>query len=276
MNMVKTMGVVGPAGTGSHEAAVKAGAKNIKFFKNIPHVFSALEIGEIQQALVPIENIITGTIGQTVDELYDIEPKIKKEVTVRIALCIACLKTAKKEDIKKIISAQRAIAESLVYLNKNFPDQELENVDSAASAMKMISEEKMNDCAAIGSEFAAMHYGLKILDTNIEDRKENFTRYIVMEMEGETESTGNDKTAVYVYPREKKDKPGILYNVLGCFARREINLTNTILRPSIETPGTYNFFIEFEGHQKDKKVKDALAELDKIADFTILGSYPKA
>jgi len=274
--MVKVTGVVGPAGTASHEAAAKIGIKDVKFFRNIPHVFSALEVEEVQQAIVPIENVIRGTIGGTVDELYDIEPTITGEVLIPIKLCIACLKTTKKEQIKRILSDQKAIAQSLVYLNKKFPDPELENVASAANAMKMIAEEKLSDSAAIGSEFAATHYGLKILDNDIEDRKGNITRYIVIEMEGETKPTGKDKTAIFVLPKSPEDRPGILYEILGCFASRKINLTNLELRPSIEKFGYYNFFVEFEGHQKNSIVKEALSELKKFADFKVLGSFPKA
>jgi prephenate dehydratase len=268
-------GVVGPAGTASHEAAVKTGAKNIKFFRDIAQVFSALEIGEISQGIVPIENVLRGTVTETVDMLMNIEPVIKKEILVPIKLAIACLPSSGKKDIKVIISDQRALAESLGYLNKNFPEPELKNVASAAFAMRTIAEEKLKDHAAIGSAFAAKHYGLKILDNDIEDRKNNVTRYILIEMKGETPRTGNEKTAVMVMPKEKEDKPGILYNVVGCFAKRNINLTNTILRPSIEIPGTYNFFIEFEGHQKDDAVRQALDDLKTKANFKVLGSYSR-
>ena len=141
--------------------------------------------------------------------------------------------------------------------------------------MNLVAGEKLSDSAAIGSEFAAKHYGLKVLDNNIEDKKGNMTRYILLEMQGETKPTGKDKTAIFMLPKAPKDRPGILYEILGCFASREINLMNLVLRPSIEKLGNYNFFIEFEGHQKDLKVKEALSELKKIASFKILGSFPR-
>ncbi|MBW2995409.1 hypothetical protein KY312_03575, partial [Candidatus Woesearchaeota archaeon] len=195
---MKTTGVVGPAGTSSHESAAKIGETNVKFYRNIPHLFSALELEDIEQAIVPIENVITGTVGQTIDELHDIEPTIKGEILVPIKLCIACLQDTKKEDVKTIISGQNAIAQSLVYLNKNFPEPELKNVESAAAAMEIIAKKKLKDVAAIGSEFAAKHYGLKVLDNNIEDRKGNITRYIILDMDGVTNPTGNDKTAIFI------------------------------------------------------------------------------
>ncbi|MBW2995224.1 ACT domain-containing protein, partial [Candidatus Woesearchaeota archaeon] len=68
-------------------------------------------------------------------------------------------------------------------------------------------------------------------------------------------------------------RPGVLYEILGSFALRKINLTNLVLRPSIQKLGNYNIFIEFEGHQKDKNVSDALADLEKTADFKVLGSF---
>jgi prephenate dehydratase len=273
--MAKTTGVVGPAGTASHEAAMQIGAKNIKFFRDIAHVFSALEMGEVEQAIVPIENVIAGSIGQTIDQLHDISPTIKAEIIIPIKLAIACDPKSDKDKIKYIISDQRAIAQSLGYLNKKFPKPELRNIASAARAMQLIAEKKLTDCAAIGSEFAATQYKLKVLGSDIEDRKGNATRYILIDMDGANKPTGDDKTAIFIIPKAQKDRPGILWEILGCFATRKINLTTMIVRPSIGKFWVYNFYFEMQGHQEDEIVKEALAELKKYADYKLLGSFKR-
>jgi prephenate dehydratase len=274
--MGTTTGVIGPAGTASHEAAVKTGEKDIKFFRNLPHLFSALDVGEIDRAIVPIENIITGTICATVDELYNIEPVIIGEVIIPIKLCVACIPGTKKENIKNVLSDQNAIAQALGYLNRKFPDAEMQNIASAAHAMEVVAEKKLADCAAVGSEFAANQYGLKIIDKDIEDRKGNLTRYFILQMKGDSEPTGKDKTALFMIPKQEKDKPGVLFKMLKCFAERDINITNCVFRPSLEKLGTYNVYLAVDGHKKDKAMQEAFAELKKTAGIKIFGSFRKA
>jgi len=268
---IKT-GVVGPAGTASHEAATRLGYKEIVFFRTITDVFVALENGEIRVGVVPIENIIRGNVGDTLDGLYDFEPKVVGEIVVPINLCIA---SKTKNNIKMILSDQRAIAQCLFYLNKKFPDQEVINVASAAHAMRYVAESRMNDCAAIGSEFAAKQYKLNIIDKNIEDRKGNLTRYLVITKSISAKPGKKNKSSIFIFPKAKKDQPGILYYVSGCFAKNDINLTQVSLRPSRKKLGTYYFYFEFEGHEKDARVQNALKELGSYADYKILGSFPR-
>ena len=109
MSKTHKTGVVGPAGTASHEAATRLGFKEILFFRTITDVFVALENEEIALGVVPIENIIRGNVGDTLDGLYDFEPRVIGEAIVPISLCIAS-KTKKKSDIKIVLSDQRAIA----------------------------------------------------------------------------------------------------------------------------------------------------------------------
>jgi prephenate dehydratase len=267
-------GVVGPAGTASHEAATRLGYKDVAFFRTITDVFVALENDEIHVGVVPIENIIRGNVGDTLDGMYDFEPKVIGEAVVPIALCIAS-KAKKKSDVKVVLSDQRAIAQCLFYLNKKFPDQEVINVASAAHAMRYVAESRMNDCAAIGSEFAAKQYKLNVLDRNIEDRKGNLTRYLVVSKKINAKPAKESKTSIFIFPKAKKDQPGILYYVSGCFAKNNINLTQVSLRPSRKKLGIYYFYFEFAGNEKDANVQKALKELAKYSDFKILGSFPK-
>ncbi|MDF2958077.1 MAG: Prephenate dehydratase, partial [Candidatus Alkanophagales archaeon MCA70_species_1] len=130
--------------------------------------------------------------------------------------------------------------------------------------------------AALASEDSASKYNLKVLARDVQDRN-SITRFIVIAREDaeiDSEPTGNDKTSIILY---LKDRPGALYEVLGEFAKRKINLTKIESRPSKRALGDYMFHIDCEGHVKDEKVKEALLRISEKAEMLkILGSYPKA
>jgi prephenate dehydratase len=128
--------------------------------------------------------------------------------------------------------------------------------------------------AAIGTKAAAKLYGMDVLASNINDFKDNQTRFIVL-AKNDHPVTGKDKTSIVF--TIAKDQPGGLYNILGEFAVRRINLTKIESRPSKTALGDYYFFADMEGHHKQKPVEEALAEVKKKAAFLkILGSYPRA
>jgi prephenate dehydratase len=137
----------------------------------------------------------------------------------------------------------------------------------------MIKEEKMMDSAAIASKRAAQIYDMKILSKEIEDVKNNSTRFFVLNKRDSLYS-GNDKTSIIF---STKSIPGALYKILGEFADRGINLTKIESRPTKQTPWEYHFYLDFKGHRTEKRCKEAL---DKIRDKTIfvkiLGSYKAA
>jgi prephenate dehydratase len=116
-------------------------------------------------------------------------------------------------------------------------------------------------------------YGLQVLKDNIQSGEKNITRFLLIAKE-DSRRTGNDKTSIVFYTAN--DRPGILYEILGEFASRKINLTKIESRPSKKALGDYLFFIDLEGHREDRKVKEALRGVEsKTAMLRVLGSYPK-
>ncbi|MCQ9207694.1 MAG: ACT domain-containing protein, partial [Omnitrophica bacterium] len=125
--------------------------------------------------------------------------------------------------------------------------------------------------AAIASEVAAEKYGLNILARSIEDSPHNVTRFLIIGKQ-EGESTKNDKTSIMFSIR---DKVGALHDMLIPFKKCRINLTKIESRPSRLRAWEYYFFVDIQGHYKDKKVKKALSELEKKCSYLkVLGSYP--
>jgi chorismate mutase/prephenate dehydratase len=137
----------------------------------------------------------------------------------------------------------------------------------------MIMEEKRLDKAAVAGARAAEIYGMKILAKEIEDNAHNFTRFFVLSKE-DAPPTGDDKTSIVF---SLKHRPGSLFDSLGEFAARKINLTKLESRPTRHQQWEYNFYMDFSGHREEKTVAEALKSLEEHAVFVkILGSYPRA
>ena len=143
-------------------------------------------------------------------------------------------------------------------------------VSSTALAARMAAGEKKS--ASIGSSFAASKYNLKILQKSIEDDKNNMTRFFLI---GHNTSlpTARDKTSIIFFLQHK---PGALYKCLSVLAEKKINMTRIESRPAKTKKWEYLFFVDMEGHIKNKTVGDALKEMEKHCVFLkILGSYPQ-
>jgi chorismate mutase/prephenate dehydratase len=144
--------------------------------------------------------------------------------------------------------------------------------DTAGSA-KMLIERQLLKTGAIASERAAELYGLEVLRKDIEDSSENLTRFFVL-ARTDALSTGKDRTSIVFATTHT---PGSLHNALGQLSSRQINLTKIESRPIRGTPWEYNFFVDFEGHQKDPTISEAITALkNSTTMLRILGSYPRA
>ena len=241
-------------------------------FATIPDVIKSVDRGEVQKGIVPIENSIEGSVNLTLDILtFESEAKIVSEITMPIKHHLIGKKGMRINDIKRIISHPHAYAQCRIYLTQKFPGLEIIAANSTAEAVKRIKEAD-DSTAAIGTRIAAAIYGLDILLSDIEDNKENKTRFaIIGNYIGER--TENDKTSIVCFL--KKDKPGSLFNILKEFADRNINLTRLESRPAKKDLGDYVFMIDLEGHIHDKVVYEALESLrNSVYLVKLLGSYP--
>lgn len=240
--------------------------------KSFADVFEAAEKRKVAYAVIPVENSIEGSVGEVYDLLLLTKLKAVGEVYQRVHHCLIANRGAKISQVKSVYSHPQALGQCREYLRR----KKLEPLAAydTAGAVKMIKERMMFDSAAIASRRAAELYGMEILAEGIEDRKNNFTRFLVLASRAGSRSGRNYKTSLIF---SVKHVPGALFGILGEFALRRLNLTKIESRPTKETPWEYNFYVDFEGHIGDRAVKQALAAVrPKTSYLKVLGSYKKA
>ena len=243
----------------------------VKPCKSFDDVFENVKIGKVNYGVVPIENSIEGSVNRTYDLFLEYDLKVCGEIIIRVSHCLIAHKNSKLEQIKTVFSHPQALAQCRKFLEKHNL-KAISTFDTAGS-VKMIKEEKMMDSAAIASERAAQIYGMTILEREIEDVKNNSTRFFVLDKQ-DSPYSGEDKTSIIF---AAKSIPGALYKVLKEFADRKINLTKIESRPTKQTPWEYHFYLDFEGHRTETKCQEALKNIkDKTLFIKILGSYKAA
>ena len=263
------LGYLGPAGTFSEEAANSylAGRGTARPYPSIPLLLKAAENKEISQALVPLENSLEGSVSPTLSALVTTPLLITAEVILPITHFLAMRPGTKKP--KRVLSHPHALAQCSDYLDSL--DVEISATASTAAAARLVAESD-EELAAICTRRAAELYGL--IPTEIPTGEANLTRFIVLAQE-DAAPTGQDKTSLLL--SAKADRSGWPYEVLREFAEKDINLTRIESRPTGKALGHYYFFIDFEGHRTESRVKAALENIEKtVSLFRLLGSYPKA
>lgn len=265
------IGVLGPKGTFSEKAARHWNSSaEIVFYDTISDAVEAVELGESDVCVVPIENSLEGSINITLDLLLKNKLPIVGEVVIHVGHCL--LLKGDRDDVTMICSNPTALAQCREYIKNSFPNAKIYSATSTAEAAQKASLVK--HIAAIASREAAIEYKLKIFAAGIQDANENYTRFVVIGRE-ESAPTSNDKTSIIVFPKE--NKPAELYRILGVFAEKGIDLTKVESRTTKKTLGDYLFYIDLKGHIKDEIIAKALAELAlKVQSVKILGSYPVA
>ena len=263
----------GELGAYSEEAAVRFfGAEvQVKPYEGLGDVFKAVEQGEAQYGIAPIENSLEGSISRTYDLLLDSSLKVCGETELKVSHCLIANPGATLGSIKRIYSHPQALGQAQAFI-KHLNCELMPTYDTAGS-VKMIKERRIMDGAAIASTRAAEIYQMNIITCSIEDNPNNITRFFVLAKE-DAPPTGNDKTSVVF---SVKHKPGALFHFLRELTEKNINLTKIESRPTRQKPWDYNFYLDFEGHRLDRAAAEAIKNLGDYATFIkVLGSYPKA
>ena len=234
-------------------------------------VFDAVENGQADMGLVPVENTIEGSVTRTFDLLYERGLRIQGETVFRVVHCLIVNPGVSSSEIRRVYSHPQALGQTREYLAHH--GYEAENFYDTAGSVKMIRDQGLRDAGAVASRRAAEIYGMTVLAEGIETNKENYTRFLVVGR-GEQPPTGEDKTSTAFIVAHR---PGTLALALSALAERGINLTRIESRPLLGKPWEYIFFMDAEGHEKEPPMSDALEDLKRTSDhIKILGSYPRA
>jgi len=239
--------------------------------RDLTEVFESVGKEEVPVGVVPIENSLEGSVNQTYDLFLTHNLKVSGEVIIKISHCLIANPSTSLEAVKTVYSHPQALAQCRSFLERLGSDL-IPTYDTAGS-VKMLKEKGLKNAAAVASKKAAEIYGMKILAKEIEDIPTNYTRFFVIS-KNDSHKTGKDKTSIIFAATHT---PGALYQALGEFAKRSINLTKIESRPTKQKAWEYNFYLDFEGHRTEENCADALKALEKSGAFIkILGSYPKA
>lgn len=271
--------IQGEPGAYSEMAALRHfGRAEISYCHSFQEAFTAAEQGSARYAVVPVENSLEGTVN----EVYDLLLKedgldAVAEVYQRVQHCLVVNPGVRMRDVKSANSHPQALAQCREYLKRHH----IEPVAAydTAGAVKQIKISGSRDAAAIASKRAAEFYSMKILDRGIEDRKPNFTRFLVLQRRTKSirrrvaAKDGFKTSIIFSVPHA----PGALHKILGEFAERGINLTKVESRPTKDKPWEYNFYLDFEGAPRDKAVREAIERIkETVVSLKIIGPYARA
>ncbi len=263
---------LGPEGTFTEAAALKRFGSAVSGVScaTIDDVFRAVESGEVQYGVVPVENSTEGAIGRTLDLLLQSPLQVCGEVMLAIHQCLLA-KQCDLSAIQTVYSHPQSLGQCQGWLNLNLAHAVRIPVSSNAEAARLAADHP-NSAAIAGSQ-AAGHFDLKICVENVEDDARNTTRFLVLGMQ-QVASSGKDKTSMVL---SAANKPGAVHDLLTSLAKYSVSMTKFESRPSRSGLWEYVFYVDIEGHQTDKPVAAALSELKQTAAFIkILGSYPVA
>lgn len=233
-------------------------------------VFQKVKNGEVNYGVIPVENTLTGIIFETYDLLLKYSLTIVGELNLQINHQLIANKNYNLNEIKKVYSHPQALGQCSEFIKTLKNAEAIPAYDTAGSAL-LFKDKKHEGIAAIASREAAKIYNLKILKKDIQNNKENFTRFLAISKKKITSKFINPKTSICF---ELKSIPGALFKALSVFALRDIDLLKIESRPIPHKPFQYIFYIDLAGSLEDSSVKLAINHLAEISiSITKFGTY---
>lgn len=269
------VGFLGPEGTFTQTAVYKHFGHSVRAlpFHTIDEIFHEVESGVADFGVVPIENSTEGSVNNTLDMFLTSPLKIAGEIELKIEQHLLGSETG-LDRIERICAHEQSLAQCRGWLREYLPHAELIGMSSNAAGARRARDEA--GTAAIGPAVAADVYDLEVLVSNIEDRADNATRFLVIGRKLLAPS-GSDKTTILVSTSDTAGGAGVLHQLLQPLAEHGISMTRIESRPSRRRNWDYVFFIDIDGHAEESPASEALAVLQESSSlFRILGAYPKA
>ncbi len=244
---------------------------DIHFYPNFEDVFLAVAQGDCAYGMIPIENTLAGSVTENYDLMLEHNLSIVGSVTIPIDHCLLTLPNAELSDIHTVFSHPQALHQCSDFFkaNRQLSPREFSNT---AAAAQYVSEQSDSSLAAIGSSACADKYGLAIHSQGIQNRKKNFTRFLVIGRENICTPECSRMSMVF----RLNHRPGSLIHALNHFAERNINLLKLESRPIPDSPFEFVFYCDFAGNYADDTVKAAMGCLPMdLISLKFLGNYPE-
>jgi chorismate mutase/prephenate dehydratase len=230
----------------------------------------AIKNGRADYAVLPIENSLAGSIEENFDLLSEYNVAIIGEQILQVNHALLGVKGAKISDIKTVYSHPKAIAQCDEYIRTKHMDWDVKNLHNTAVSAQKIRDDGDVTQAAIGSEYNAVLYDLDVLDSGIQDNKNNETRFVIVSNEKKYKKDAN-QIGLCV---EISHEPGSLYRILSNLMFNGINMNRIESRPIKGVNWQYRFFIDIDGNLNDEAVRNALIGLqEECVSLRVLGNY---
>lgn len=237
--------------------------------RTLTDLFDVMDAQSATYALLPVENALAGAVSKAYELLMDADLRIQADVILHVHHALLAPPGMATSDIRFVRSHPQALAQCEQYLRRN--NYEAVPWYDTAGAAHDLAQDPAPETAVIASELAGQLYNLQIVATQIEDVAHNYTRFFVLGHDDPPRGEYNKTSLVFA----TRNKPAALYQCLGEFATRGINLTKIESRPRRNRPWEPIFYLDFEGHWQDAPCQEALSRLLQHASFVkMLGSYP--
>jgi prephenate dehydratase len=273
--MVTTVAFTGVAGSYSEHAIFEFFGAETKTVPcpTLEAIFEAVEAGRAEKCILPVENALSGSWPRAYELLMERDLRIEAEVILHIKHTLMATAGVKLADLKRVRSTPQTLSQCEKFVNR-YGLETIFSSDTAGGARDLAAHPEP-DLGVIASKLAAEIYKLHVLQDQVEDAAFNFTRFFILGWEDPPRAQ-RSKTSL-IFGGRQTNSPGALYNCLGEFALRHINLTKVESRPRRNRPWDYLFYLDFDGHWQDPAAEAALLGLLRQASFVkLLGSYPKA
>jgi prephenate dehydratase len=259
----------GERGAYSEDAAVSFFSEKIETvpLATFSDVIESTEKGNTQYSVIPVENSLEGSVGESYDLLLSTGLTAVGEIYYRVRHCLIGFDSI--QNIDTVYSHPQALGQCRKFIQK-YKLKTIPAYDTAGS-VKIIKDLNKKNIGCIASRRASKIYNVPVIADGIEDNSNNYTRFLVL---SKTKFQDGNKTSIIF---SVKHEAGALFNILKEFNDYKINLTKIESRPNKSTPWEYNFYVDFDGAQGEPKIKELLEKINQRSLFLkILGSYKKA
>lgn len=264
---------LGPEGTFTHQAVKHQFGLSVLALPqgSIPSVFQAVERGQADCGVVPVENATEGIVDSTLDTFLESPLRIIAEILLPVEQALLLRHDLELSLVRRVYSHPQALGQCQRWLADHLPQAIQVAASSTAEAARLAHEDP--EGAAVASELAAKLFDLQAAAESIQDLRGNATRFLVLG-QSSMPRTGRDRTSLVA---TVKDGPGALLHLLEPLAKRGLNLSRIQSRPTRRKAWEHAFFLDIQGHEQDEAIAAALAELREVtASVKLLGSYPQA